>query len=130
MSYKMTSSLTKQRFAVLAENFLCFRVVRELLVQLGRLLCEVHETVAEEPLRLHDAVEVVGERLRELEDVLVLALRLAQTFDLRFELDVDRALTLAEALRDELLGALELVERPVLDVLQLHLHGRLHARRL
>jgi len=58
-------------------------------------------------LRLHHAVEVIGQRSGQPQHVLVLAFGVPQDLDLGLQLQVHGPRAPAEALRDHLLGTLE-----------------------
>lgn len=67
-------------------------------LQLRRLLAEVRKGIAQGVLRLHQAVEVVGESPRQLQHTLVLALCLPEQLNLRLQLQVHGAGAPAEPL--------------------------------
>lgn len=59
-------------------------------MEFRRLEAEVSESVAQLPLSLHHLGELVGQSLGQLDHVLVLALVVAQHFDLPLQLRVHR----------------------------------------
>lgn len=60
-------------------------------MELRRLEAEVSEGVAQLTLNLHHLGELVGQSLGQLDHVLVLALVVAQHFDLPLQLQVHRS---------------------------------------
>lgn len=76
-------------------------------MKFGCLEAEVGKGVPELPLRLHDLRQLGGQRLRQPDDVLVLALVVAQHIDLGLQIQVYRLGATAELLRQNLTGALE-----------------------
>lgn len=94
-----------------SEDYTSAQPVNPTYVEFWGLEAEVSEGIAQLLLRLHDLGELTGQRLSQLDDMLVLPLVVAQDFDLSLQLHVHRPGAATQLLGENLPGTLQRRER-------------------